>query len=358
MKDLQPALMILTPGFPKDEEDSTCLPPVQNFIKALNEQSPSLKIIILSFDYPFISTTYYWNNNTVLSFNGWGKRHFKKLYKWILIRRAMYTLKRNNNIIGLLSFWCGECAFLGNRFAKNNDLTNFCWIQGQDAKKENKYVSRSKTGATELVALSDFIAFEFEKNHKIRPKHIIPIGINPADFTGENVTRDIDIIGVGSLIPLKQYEVFIEVISKIKTDLPAIKAVLCGKGPEENKLNGLIIKYGLEKNITLTGELPHAEILKQMKRSKVFLHSSNYEGFGIVCIEALYAGCRVISFVQPMSEEIENWQIVKTKEEMAKKAMIILHDQKTIYTTVLPFTIKETAKKIMQLFNYKEATNC
>ena len=46
-------LVILTPGFPKDETDTTCIPFLQDFILELNDQYPSLKIDILAFDYPF-----------------------------------------------------------------------------------------------------------------------------------------------------------------------------------------------------------------------------------------------------------------------------------------------------------------
>ena len=45
-------LIILSPGFAANEEDTTCLPPQQVFVKALNRNFPSLQIIILAFQYP------------------------------------------------------------------------------------------------------------------------------------------------------------------------------------------------------------------------------------------------------------------------------------------------------------------
>src|ERR1700676_1303589 len=261
-------LIIHTPGFARDERDTTCLPFLQNFIRELNEQFPLLKVIILAFDYPFITAAYQWNKNEVISFNGWGKKNFKKLFKWLVIWKRMKRIRRSNHAVGLLSLWCNECAYLGDRFAKRNNLPHFCWILGQDAKKENNYVFRIKPSSTDLIAISDFIQEEFEKNHAIRPKHVISVGIRPAEFPGENTARDIDILGVGSLIPLKQYHLFIEVIYPVSLYIPSIKVVLCGKGPEENNLRKLISKYSLHKNITLTEELPHSEILQTMNRSK------------------------------------------------------------------------------------------
>ena len=349
-------LLILSPGFPKNENDSSCLPFLQNLLLELNELFPSLKIIVLAFDYPFSSETYLWKKNEVFCFNGWEKRYLKKLYKWFLVWRTLKKVHRNNNITGILSLWCGECAFLGNRFSKKNRIRHFCWLQGQDAKKDNRYVARIKPAATELLAISDFIQKTFENNHGIKPGHVVPIGIRPVEFLNEKPTRDIDILGVGSLIPLKQYELFIEVIHTLKENFPNIKAVLCGKGPEETKLKMLVEEYGLQNNIILTGELPHASILQYMNRSKVFIHTSNYEGLVNVCMEALYAGCKVISFVKPMNYNIENWNVVQTTEEMKAKTEAILNNTAIEFNSVLAFNMKETAIKIMQLYDYKEAT--
>ena len=54
MNDKQKTFVILTPGFAKDEADSTCIPTQQNFVRALKELYPQLNIIILAFDYPYI----------------------------------------------------------------------------------------------------------------------------------------------------------------------------------------------------------------------------------------------------------------------------------------------------------------
>jgi glycosyltransferase involved in cell wall biosynthesis len=320
----------------------------------MNEQFQSLTIIVFAFDYPFSKTIYQWHRNEVIPFNGWKKRGFKKLYKWLLVWRKIKKLSPDHNIIGILSLWCGECAWLGNRFAKKNNLPHYCWIQGQDAKKENKYVSRINPSAEELIALSDFGRNEFEKNHGIRPGHMIPLGIKPAIPPVEPPSRDIDILGVGSLIPLKQYHLFIESIHYLKMDFPNIKAMICGKGPEEFSLRALIAKYDLEMNVALTGELAHGEIVRTMHRSKVFLHPSNYEGLSVVCIEALHSGCQVISFIQPMLYPIDHWTIADTRDKMTAMAKSILMNPATTYKPVLPFTTRDSVKNILQLFNYNE----
>lgn len=126
--------------------------------------------------------------------------------------------------------------------------------------------------------------------------------------------------------------------------------MLIGGGPEKEKLQGLIAARGLAANITLTGELPHAEVLELMQRTKVFLHTSSYEGFGVVFLEALAAGCQVISFCKPMKQEIEQWHIVNSKEEMKQKALEVLQENHTFHNPLFPFLITDTANAVADLF--------
>jgi glycosyltransferase involved in cell wall biosynthesis len=141
---------------------------------------------------------------------------------------------------------------------------HFNWILGQDAKTNNRYVNRIKAPAHELVAISDFIQKEFKRNYGITPQHVIAPGIDKLQLPFQNVKKTIDILGVGSLIPLKQFDVFIETIVLLKKDFPSIRARLIGEGPEKSKLEALIKTYQLEDNVLLTGSLPYEKVLEQL----------------------------------------------------------------------------------------------
>ncbi|NNU33984.1 glycosyltransferase family 4 protein [Mucilaginibacter sp. S1162] len=225
----------------------------------------------------------------------------------------------------------------------------------RDARPGNRYVYQMMPNGDNLVALSDFIINEFKRNYGVTPKYTAPGAIDPSlfkPFTGE---RDIDVVGAGSLIGLKQYSVFIDIIQALKRNIPKIKAIICGNGPEMAALQIQINRLGLDGNITLTGELPHAEVLALMQRTKVFLHPSRYEGFGIVCLEALYAGAKVISFVRPMINEIPNWHIARNAADMTRMAKEVLLDADLLYYPVLPYHIADTVKIIMELYQQEAA---
>ncbi len=353
MKYKQKTLIILAPGFAASESDSTCLPLLQTILKSLKETFSELNIVVLAFQYPHRKGSYMWKGIEVISFDG---RNRKKLYKPILWRRILNKLQqlnRDNNIIGLLSLWCHECAWVGKKFSKKNKLKHYCWIWGQDARQGNKYIKRIQPSEKELIALSDFLQSEFEKNYSVRPAYLIPPGIDGGLFQEENTSRSIEVLGAGSLIPLKRYDIFLDTVKELKKNFPNIKAILCGKGPDENKIRYLIDQYQLHENISLIGEVPHQEVLWLMQHSKILLHPSSYEGFSGVCQEALFAGAHVISFCRAMNRKINHWHIVNNAEEMKAKAIELLTSPIN-YDPIEVNPISNSVRLVMKLFDYNE----
>jgi len=350
MKPKQETLIILSPGFPENEADSTCIPPQQTFVKALRTICPELEIIVLTFHYPFYAKVYQWHGVKVIAIGGNDKGRYYRLLTWLKAWRTLNKLNKKYRLIGILSFWMGECAFVGDKFSKLNRLNHYTWILGQDAKHGNKYFKWIKPRGDHLVALSDFIAAEVKKNYGIIPMHVIPAGIDTSLFSKTPVKKDIDILGAGSLIPLKQYELFIEAINMLKKFLPGIKAMICGKGPELERLQILAHGFGLNDNLVFAGELPHQDVLNLMRQSKVFLHPSKYEGFGAVLSEALYSGAHTVSFCKPMNKNFRHHYVVKNMADMNFTLLSILQDKKKDYDPVLTYAIEQVAKSIIRLY--------
>jgi glycosyltransferase involved in cell wall biosynthesis len=348
-------LVILTPGFPKDESDTTCLPLQQALIKAIKKHYPEINLLILSFQYPFKKRSYTWCGVPVEAFGGRGRGKLMRVYNWAKVWLALKKIRKNKEVIGLLSFWLGECAFIAEQFARLYHLKHYCWILGQDAKPGNRYCTMANMSGSSLLALSDFLAGNMYINYGVMPQYVIPGGIDETMFRNGNKERHIDVLAAGSLIPLKQYHLFIEVICRLRHQFPHIKAVLCGDGPDKQRLMQMIKRLKMEDHITLVGEIPHDEVLDLMQQSKVFLHTSNYEGLGMVCLEALYAGAKVISFVRPMDDAIPNWHVTENTYCMAGIAASILSNPRVRYHAVAPYKIAGIAGQIMQLYVPKPA---
>lgn len=355
MSEQVKTLVILSPGFPRDEADSTCIPPQQVFVRNLKRQFPLLNIVVLAFEYPFYTDQYHWNGITVISFGGANKGGPTRLNSW---RRAWLTLDRLNKkyqLIGLLSFWMGDCALIADTFARRRKLRHFCWILGQDARPGNRYFRWIRPRPNSLIALSDFILSEVKDNYGITPAHVIPVGVDPLLFDKSPANRDIDVLGAGSLIALKSYTSLVNVVAALKIYFHDLRAVICGEGPERQLLNELISEYNLKDNLELKGELPHTAALALMQRTKVFVHPSSYEGLGMVCLEALYAGAHVVSFVRPMDQPIQNWHFAQTADEMVNIIRQLLDKPFCNPGKLAPHLVADTCKCIMQLFDYKDA---
>ena len=157
-------------------------------------------------------------------------------------------------------------------------------------------------------------------------------------------------MGAGSLIPLKQFDLFIEIVGLLAKDNPSITAVICGKGPEKEKLQQLIVLNGLQENISLLGEVAHEDVLKWMQKSRIFLHTSNYEGFSTVCLEALFAGANVVSAVQPMKKDIEQFHIGKDKEALIEIIQSLLTSDKKL-KRIAPYLVADTVETIIKLYH-------
>ncbi len=344
-------LVILTPAFPESEAPVTWVTSQQLMVRSLKENFPDTGIRVLSFLYPYDESEYDWHGARVKSFNGMEERRIRRAMLWQRIWQALKKMRKEKEIIGLLSFWCGECALIGHYFGKRYGIKHYCWICGQDARKTNSMVRLVRPSAGELVAMSAFLAEEFYRNHGIKPAHIIPNAIEPRQFPeAASTIKDIDVLGAGSLEQLKNYAVFIDIVKSLQTQIPGIRAMICGEGPERAKLECLIKGYQLEENISLPGLTPHHELLPIMQRSKIFLHTSRYEGFSTVCLEALYAGAQVISFCDPGQGKIPNWHIVRTAGEMIQKALELLASPNTRYASTLVYSMEDSAKAMMRLF--------
>ncbi len=355
MRTEQPAILILTPGFPANETDGNCLPAIQHFVRSLKAAHKDVEILVLSFQYPFKAGAYEWEGCWVVGFGGRNRRRVWRLLLWAKIWRRMAKLNKQYNIRSILSFWLGEAALLGKRFGERHNIPHYCWLQGQDARKDNRYVTRVKPDGQTLIAISDFIARTLSEQHGIQAGKVIPIGVKPLPPVRADKVRDIDIIAAGSLIPLKQYDLLLDIVILLKQSLPGVKVTLCGDGPEAASLHQKIAQKNLGDNVMMTGELPHSVLLRMMQRSKLFLHTSSYEGMSTVCLEALAAGAVVLSFCQPMAASISNWHVVATKEQMAERAAAFLSNDNLQNQPVIPFDINETVA-IMSKLLLQQAT--
>ena len=113
------------------------------------------------------------------------------------------------------------------------------------------------------------------------------------------------IISVGRLVEQKNFQLLIEAYMAVNNNIKC-RLVIVGEGPERGNLEKLITDNDQQENIYLIGW--HENPFSYLKRSDLFVLSSNWEGFGNVIIEAMACAIPVISTDCPFgpNEIIEN----------------------------------------------------
>ena len=98
------------------------------------------------------------------------------------------------------------------------------------------------------------------------------------------------IISVGNMTKIKRQDLIIKTFSKLNTNL---HLVLLGKGNQEKNLKKLVKKLNLENRVHFLGwqQNPY----KYIKNAKLFVLSSEIEGFGNVLVESLILNTPIVS---------------------------------------------------------------
>lgn len=292
------SIIFLIPGFPEDEADTTCLPAVQNYVAAFAEAHPEWETHVIAFQYPYTRRTYRWKNATVHALGGANRRGWPRLRTWRRAAQAVWRLHRQSDIRILHSFWLTECTWVAQWLGIGLRLRHVASIGGQDAKAGNPYLKRLRLDRLTLTAGSAFAAETFAEHAGRRVDSVIPLGLDTGHLRriAPPRERDIDVLGVGSLVPVKNYAAFLDVIAHLVPTFPHLRACIVGEGPLHDALQQMIVEKKLEAHVVLAGALPRDEVFRCMLRSTVFLHPSQYESQGYVFLEARFAGLPVVCF--------------------------------------------------------------
>lgn len=117
---------------------------------------------------------------------------------------------------------------------------------------------------------------------------------------------------IGRLSYQKNYKFLISIFPKILKKMPEMKLLIIGDGEERKKLQNLIKKNNLEKQIFLIGSKDNAH--KLLPAFDLFVLPSIYEGMSITIIEVLFAGIPML-----VSDVGGNKETMKKTEEQIYK---------------------------------------
>ncbi|MFC1775233.1 glycosyltransferase [Patescibacteria group bacterium] len=102
-----------------------------------------------------------------------------------------------------------------------------------------------------------------------------------------------NILMVGRLEAEKNYKLALEAFKSVVQKHPKTGLIIVGDGSEKKTIEKLIEKYNLQENVILAGS--RKDVISYYKTADLFLHTSNYEGYGLALVEAAASGCPIVT---------------------------------------------------------------
>ncbi len=166
-----------------------------------------------------------------------------------------------------------------------------------------------------IIAVSNFTANKINTLHKINfnkivvlnnsldPFYHLPYNYNQptALIKRYGLKKDNTVIlslcRLSSTEKYKGYDQVIKILPLLVVKHPGLIFILAGKADahEQKRLEQLIEKHKLQKNVKLIGFLDEAEVSSHFLLADIFVMPSKKEGFGIVFIEAMASGVPVVA---------------------------------------------------------------
>ncbi|MCE7992756.1 MAG: glycosyltransferase family 4 protein [Roseivirga sp.] len=343
-------VLFLTPGFPKDEEDTACVTGIQAFLKALLKTRPHIRVTVIAMQYPREKKVYQWQGVKV---HALGRPDYRSVTKFFTTNRPLSLIREihvKNPIHILHSFWLGECTMIGQKVEKKLGIKHLCTIMGREMLGVNYYLKLIRLSKVRIVCQSAFQNSELMKRFQVPQAKVIPFGIEVTDLTPlKDQARSNDLLFVGNINENKNLEGFLEIASRLIQQFPELSILIIGDNFLETSVEGLLSKYGLKNNARYLGKVSNQVVLENMLHSKILVHTSFFEAGALVFMEALLQGMYIVSREVGLVQKQERWQVANTKEEFAEAISGHLHSDLR-FERQIPYSIGQTVEDYTGLY--------
>ncbi|MBN2027614.1 MAG: glycosyltransferase family 4 protein [Actinobacteria bacterium] len=156
--------------------------------------------------------------------------------------------------------------------------------------------------ARHIVAISSTTMESLVEDYGIPESRItvIPVGVDTSVFKPLEVERlENSMLFVGRLCERKGIPHMLEACSLVREEVPGFKLFIAGEGELRVELQDRVDELGLGANVDFLGKVGEEELPRWYNRVSLFCLPSRFEGFGIVCLEAMACGTPVVASRAP-----------------------------------------------------------
>jgi glycosyltransferase involved in cell wall biosynthesis len=142
--------------------------------------------------------------------------------------------------------------------------------------------------STRVVTLSESSRQEIIAMLGLRPERVsvaVP-GIDPAFVPGGEQSETPLVVAVGRLVPVKRFDLLIDVLAEVRRAVPDLRAVIVGEGYERARLEEHRRAVDAEGWLDMPGYVDEDSLLAMYRRAWVLASTSQREGWGMTISEA------------------------------------------------------------------------
>lgn len=198
-------------------------------------------------------------------------------------------LAKLTGAISLYNCCGGPAECIGGGAISNTPL--FCKLHSPDPYIEHFLLEAIR--AADIIITRGNSAINFFKDHNIKSRiHIIPGGMDSNIFFPKKKKLDYDLIIIGRLTQVKRIELFLQIINKLHTYQPNLKAVILGDGPLKKSLENQARELNILDIVHFAGH--QKNVADWLQQSKLFILTSESEGLSQAMIQAMMCGLPVV----------------------------------------------------------------
>jgi len=282
---------------------------------------------------------------------------------------------------GLPAYWANK--FLKKKFVLKI-VGDYAWEQAALNKYEDDIVSfqsrkfsgkigtlkkiqrRVAQSANLVIVPSEFLAkivgFWGVKKENIK---VINNGTDfePLDISREEARKKIKISGnillsIGRMVPWKGFVMLIKIMPELLRDIPFLRLVIIGDGPDFESLKRIVKNLNLENKVYILEKMSKENLRLYLAAADMFVLNSGYEGFSHQIIEVMACKIPVLVSTSGGNPEIvksgENGLLFPYNNEFYLKEFIrLIHNDKELAENISQgaletsknFTVKKTLEK-------------